>query len=114
MLEASSTLEDSGFESPSRGPTFVHPPGFVPVPNPLAKLIAEGYEELYLCREGSLLHSYENGLPPPVKTSPERVASALALTPGSTRSVNAQLERVANFRNFGLINPPVVDLTSGI
>ena len=80
------------------------------MPLPLADEIAAGYERLYLCPPGSLLHSYDNGLPPPVKTSIVKVASALALTPGRTRSIDAQLGRVANYRNFGLANYPVVDL----
>ena len=110
MLDASAPLDDSGFETPSKRARVES--GVTPMPPPLITEIERRYESLYLCLPGSLQRSYDLGLPPPRKDSPAKMVSALAITPGRTRSINAQLDRVDNYRNYGLTSYPLVDLTN--
>ena len=107
LLAASDPMEDSGYETPSKRAKL--PTSTVPPP-PISEL-ESGYETLYLCKKGSLQESYDLGLPPPRKNSPEKVVAALGLTSGCTRSVDAQIERVANYRNFGTTDYTIVDIS---
>ena len=110
MLAASEPLDDSGYEGT---PAKKGRPETLPeaVPGSLIDELERGYEVLQLCKPGALQRSYEMGLPPPQLDSTVRVSAALGLTPGSTRNIRSQLDRVANYRNFGSPTYPIVDLT---
>ena len=93
-------LNDSGYSTPSKRarPSPDVTGTEAGVPNNLVKELASGYERLYLCRPGSLEESYEKGLKPPHRNSLQKYMSAINASPGWSRSISKQLERVGNFR----------------
>jgi len=110
MIDASPLLDDSGYETPTKRPRF-EPLGLVSPA--LVSELESGYESLYLCIPGSLIQSYDNGLPPPLRNSAHKYLAALNVLPGWRRSIGSQLDRVEKYRNREKEEgpPQIVDLT---
>ncbi len=93
---------DSGYESPHKDEVQVSPA--------LATELERGYEELYLCKSGSLTSTYKDGGQPPLRNSPTKYLAAINSSPGWNRSISQQLARIEARRGVDKRPPVKVNL----
>ncbi len=84
--QEASSPNDSGYESPYKVEIQVSPA--------LVTELERGYEELYLCKSGSLTATYKDGVQPPLRNSPTKYLAAINSSPGWNRSISQQLARI--------------------
>ena len=80
------------------------------VPAPIVAELANGYEQLYLCKPGDLVSTFKSGLPPPRFTSVDRRVEALKVTVDFEREAEFQLSKMEAYRLRGPALPPVVNI----
>ncbi len=96
--------DDSGYETPPKRKCGNIPP----VSPALVNELEQAYEELYLCTPRSLRVAYARGDNPPHRNSATKYLAAINSTPGWSRSISQQLERVRVIRDRGLTQGEVV------
>ncbi len=97
-IQDAASPNDSGYGSPHKDEVQVSPV--------LVTELERGYEELYLCKTGSLTATYKDGVQPPLRNSPTKYLAAINSSPGWNRSISQQLARIEARRGVDK-RPPV-------